>query len=435
MTQLLEIRPEPFHAYSEFGEAGAVPHSRLGWVRSVPRREVGSAGFAHSRLGYVRSVPRRGSAEAWEGQFEIIPPDQRVLVPDTTVVPFRWICSLDLNFGPDPRNPGNDIIARGSGTLITPRHVLTAGHTLFDDFRPELSTIRGVQRITVAPGRNGMLPAPAQAVFGSARALGWRFHARWQASLDFQFDFGLITLADDIGSRPRMGGNPLGHWGHKTLGAGTNITPLNPGALSWQEANLSGYPGDKCRDQPPVNSASQAQIDACPPNLWASVQWRAAGHITNASPATAPRLILYNLDTFGGHSGAPLWLNSLNLVGIHTGPGRVVPGELPGQSNRGVRITTELLSEIKVWMTQSPVTPSPRATSRFGSRGLSVFELQTRVNVFLVASPAIGLPLLVVDGVFGPKTLAAVRAFQRARGLVVDGVVGPKTWAALLTVL
>jgi peptidoglycan hydrolase-like protein with peptidoglycan-binding domain len=36
-----------------------------------------------------------------------------------------------------------------------------------------------------------------------------------------------------------------------------------------------------------------------------------------------------------------------------------------------------------------------------------------------------------VDGDFGPKTEAAVKAFQRKHSLVVDGKVGPKTWAAL----
>lgn len=36
-----------------------------------------------------------------------------------------------------------------------------------------------------------------------------------------------------------------------------------------------------------------------------------------------------------------------------------------------------------------------------------------------------------VDGVLGPRTRAAVRAFQAASGLFVDGIVGPRTWAAL----
>ena len=35
------------------------------------------------------------------------------------------------------------------------------------------------------------------------------------------------------------------------------------------------------------------------------------------------------------------------------------------------------------------------------------------------------------DGVFGPKTLAAVRAFQEKEGIAVDGIVGPVTWAKL----
>lgn len=36
-----------------------------------------------------------------------------------------------------------------------------------------------------------------------------------------------------------------------------------------------------------------------------------------------------------------------------------------------------------------------------------------------------------IDSSYGPKTKAAVIAYQRARGLKVDGVVGPQTWGAL----
>lgn len=62
-----------------------------------------------------------------------------------------------------------------------------------------------------------------------------------------------------------------------------------------------------------------------------------------------------------------------------------------------------------------------------GSTGPDVKDLQNRLN----QSPPTALPPLSVDGIFGPKTAARVREFQRQRGLQVDGIVGPKTWAAL----
>jgi murein L,D-transpeptidase YcbB/YkuD len=39
---------------------------------------------------------------------------------------------------------------------------------------------------------------------------------------------------------------------------------------------------------------------------------------------------------------------------------------------------------------------------------------------------------VTVDGIFGPQTDTAVRAYQRDKGLVVDGIVGPNTWTALI---
>ncbi len=36
-----------------------------------------------------------------------------------------------------------------------------------------------------------------------------------------------------------------------------------------------------------------------------------------------------------------------------------------------------------------------------------------------------------LDGIYGPKTEAAVKRFQSDRRLVVDGIVGPNTWRKL----
>ncbi|HEX2273610.1 MAG TPA: M64 family metallopeptidase [Acidimicrobiales bacterium] len=62
---------------------------------------------------------------------------------------------------------------------------------------------------------------------------------------------------------------------------------------------------------------------------------------------------------------------------------------------------------------------------RRGSRGATVEKLQGVLNAVSDAG-------LAEDGDFGPRTDAAVRAFQRTRHLVDDGIVGRLTWRALL---
>jgi N-acetylmuramoyl-L-alanine amidase len=74
---------------------------------------------------------------------------------------------------------------------------------------------------------------------------------------------------------------------------------------------------------------------------------------------------------------------------------------------------------------------------RVGDTGAAVRDLQRRlIRWALQATGAGGLPPpvdeLLSDGVFGPVTTAAVRHFQRERGLAADGIVGPESWRALV---
>ncbi|MGA9380470.1 MAG: peptidoglycan-binding protein [Phormidium sp.] len=71
----------------------------------------------------------------------------------------------------------------------------------------------------------------------------------------------------------------------------------------------------------------------------------------------------------------------------------------------------------------APVTPTPLPTLRRGSTGSDVKYLQEILNSFGYS--------LVVDGIFGANTEAAVKKFQKDYSLVVDGIVSPKTWSTL----
>ena len=64
---------------------------------------------------------------------------------------------------------------------------------------------------------------------------------------------------------------------------------------------------------------------------------------------------------------------------------------------------------------------------QIGSFGQDVRDLQESLNLTMPLQP-----LLIVDGIFGPKTNARVVTFQQRAGLVPDGIVGPKTSKALV---
>ena len=76
---------------------------------------------------------------------------------------------------------------------------------------------------------------------------------------------------------------------------------------------------------------------------------------------------------------------------------------------------------VPVSSTTSPLARYSGLTLRLWSRGDAVKALQKAVGG------------LVVDGSFGPKTLARVKVWQKSKGLAVDGVIDAKDWKVLMS--
>jgi peptidoglycan hydrolase-like protein with peptidoglycan-binding domain len=101
-----------------------------------------------------------------------------------------------------------------------------------------------------------------------------------------------------------------------------------------------------------------------------------------------------------------------------------------GPAGKGLSLVQRDDSDADAAEEGNPVAPPLAGTTihptvRVGSRGEAVEELQQKLNTD-GATPA-----LVVDGIFGPLTRAAVVAFQQKYGLAPDGIVGPLTWGKM----
>ena len=89
-------------------------------------------------------------------------------------------------------------------------------------------------------------------------------------------------------------------------------------------------------------------------------------------------------------------------------------------------IETVLNAPIRGITSSYPGTPL-----RVGSSGPSVVVIQASLNRIAQNYPAIP-KIPNVDGIFGPRTESAVRAFQQIFGLTADGIVGKATWYAIV---
>lgn len=115
-------------------------------------------------------------------------------------------------------------------------------------------------------------------------------------------------------------------------------------------------------------------------------------------------------------------------TGLHVGGGRIIHCSLgvqqgtvsePGWTHYAVPAGLYTAEEVAAARRVERVE-----TLRKGSTGEAVREAQE-------ALAALGYDVGAIDGVYGTKTIAAVKEFQADKGLTVDGVCGAATWAAL----
>ena len=299
------------------------------------------------------AVSGRVPAEAWyehefefeQGEYVIGPTDDRFQVPNrerfpsTRYFPYNTICYLEADFG------NGNFVHRGTGTLIAPRVVLTARHVLIQIQNPSTyppcgSTTNSdtpVPRIRVSPGADltaaasRQRPARPSSIIASARNF----------LVDTNLDYGIIILPRAFTSPNRF----------MLLQARSN---LNTATL----LTLAGYPCDK-----PTGT------------LWAHSD---RVQLTGVTPTH----LNYTIDTCPGHSGSPVWLLGNNniriLLGVHTGgvnncandpltsscqpTGAAVTPSASG-FNCGVRMTCDVIENIRRWCRTARVTP-PQADAR-----------------------------------------------------------------------
>jgi len=210
------------------------------------------------------SAPRHADQPILEA---VIGDDDRKRVTPSFMLrnPFRQICALRIT---SQRNR----TYVGTGWYIAPGVLATAGHCVF------LQDDGGwAKSIRVIPAKEG-----TREPFGSQVSTRFKSVDGWVQRRQRDMDYGVIFLDD---KRP---GSELGNFA---------VEALDVDALKRTDAQISGYPADLDR---------------------AEFQYF---HMRPMMAVTDAQLV-YDIDTFGGQSGSPIWQQTTELgliaVGIHT---------------------------------------------------------------------------------------------------------------------
>jgi V8-like Glu-specific endopeptidase len=137
----------------------------------------------------------------------VIGVDSRVMVTDTSPVPWRCICHLEVEyeFGPT---------GFATGFLIGPKSVLTAAHVLDSPARDGSMRRRKARQVRVIPGRNGTM---APYGFFVSKYLDCKVPEQWLANGDDHpdrgWDFAMITIPDNFQTEDQPTAERLGYFG------------------------------------------------------------------------------------------------------------------------------------------------------------------------------------------------------------------------------
>jgi V8-like Glu-specific endopeptidase len=287
----------PLAAAAREPEAVVLPYYRSPRerARQVPGRERGTlAAFGPID---VPEAPAIAVADVAEGSFgqttileAVIGNDDRVKLADDLYRsnPWRQICSLRIR-------AVTGAIYLGTAWFIGPRILATAGHCVY--LRNEGGWAASID---VVPGRNGQIEP-----YGRATAIRFAAVDGWIDSGARDFDYGVIFLADStIGTK-------VGNLAVETF-ADADLVGLT--------CRISGYPTD---------------LDG------GAFQYYHERPLASVTPAR----LIYDVDTFGGQSGSPIWRQEVGspavAIGIHTTGGL--------SSNSGTRISDEVIGNLIRW--------------------------------------------------------------------------------------
>ena len=234
----------------------------------------------------LNALPRSCDLEYGEAPESVCGRDDRVQITNTTRIPWRFVCQLIITLK-DGRQ------SRCTGWFISPRTVMTAGHCVYSH-----SADGWAKKIEVIPGMSG-----ASRPFGSA--VGTKFYSvkGWTKKRKHTHDYGCIILPK---SKPL--GRRTGWFG---------FANLPKSKLKNLLVNNSGYAGDKAF----------------------GTQWYNAGRVSKVTS----RKLFYMLDTYGGHSGSPMWRlrnGKRHALGVHA---------YGGCPNSSTRINKPVFKNMKSW--------------------------------------------------------------------------------------